>query len=39
MMLALGGLTAVEKNLPSGRRLTHPVGIALVLAAVYAIAS
>ena len=39
MMLALGGLTAVEKNLPSGRRLTHPVGIALVLAAVYAVAS
>jgi predicted metal-binding membrane protein len=39
MMLVLGGLTAVEKNLPSGRRLTHPVGVLLVLAAVYAVAS
>jgi predicted metal-binding membrane protein len=39
LMLALGGVTAIEKNLPSGRRLTHPVGIALVLAAVYAVAS
>ncbi|MFL5777855.1 MAG: DUF2182 domain-containing protein [Chloroflexota bacterium] len=38
-MLALGGLTAVEKNLPWGRRLTRPLGIALVLAAVYAVAS
>jgi predicted metal-binding membrane protein len=38
-MLALGGITAVEKNLPSGRRLTHPLGVILVLAAVYAIAS
>jgi predicted metal-binding membrane protein len=38
-MLVLGGLTAVEKNLPSGRRLTHPVGVVLVLAAVYAVAS
>src|SRR6476619_4769852 len=35
LMLALGGLTAIEKNLPSGRRLTHPAGLALVLAAVY----
>jgi predicted metal-binding membrane protein len=38
-MLVFGGLTAVEKNLPSGRRLTHPLGIFLVLAAVYSIAS
>jgi predicted metal-binding membrane protein len=38
LMLLLGGLTAIEKNLPSGRRLTHPLGIALVLAAVYAVA-
>ena len=37
-MLALGGLTAVEKNLPSGRRLTRPLGMLLVLAAVYAVA-
>jgi predicted metal-binding membrane protein len=37
-MLLLGGLTAVEKNLPSGRRLTHPLGVILVLAAVYAVA-
>src|SRR2546426_6568972 len=37
-MLLLGGLTAVEKNLPQGRRLTHPLGIALVLLAVYAVA-
>ena len=38
-MLALGGLTAVEKNLPSGRRLTHPLGLLLILAAVYAVAT
>ena len=38
-MLALGAITAVEKNLPSGRRLTHPLGVILVLAAVYAIAA
>jgi predicted metal-binding membrane protein len=38
-MLVLGGLTAVEKNLPWGRRLTRPLGVALVLAAVYAVAS
>lgn len=38
-MLVLGGLTAVEKNLPWGRRLTRPIGVALVLAAVYAVAS
>lgn len=38
-MLVLGGLTAVEKNLPWGSRMSRPVGILLVLAAVYAIAS
>jgi predicted metal-binding membrane protein len=37
-MLALGALTAVEKNLPWGRRLTHPLGALLILAAVYAVA-
>ena len=37
-MLALGGVTAIEKNLPQGRRLTRPLGVVLVLAAVYAIA-
>jgi predicted metal-binding membrane protein len=38
-MLLLGGLTAVEKNLPWGRRLTHPLGFVLVLAAVYSVAA
>jgi predicted metal-binding membrane protein len=38
-MLALGALTAVEKNLPWGRRLTHPLGFLLILAAVYAVAA
>lgn len=38
-MLVLGGLTAVEKNLPWGRRLTRPLGVALVIAAVYVIAT
>jgi len=38
-MLVLGGLTAIEKNLPSGRRLTRPLGVALVIAAVYAVAA
>ena len=37
-MLAMGAITAVEKNLPWGRRLTHPLGFFLVLAAVYAVA-
>lgn len=39
LMLVLGGITAIEKNLPWGRRLTHPVGVVLILAAVYAVAS
>jgi predicted metal-binding membrane protein len=38
-MLLLGGVTAIEKNLPSGRRLTHPLGVFLVLAAVYSVAA
>jgi predicted metal-binding membrane protein len=38
-MLVLGGFTAVEKNLPWGRRLTRPLGAILILAALYAIAS
>ena len=38
-MLVLGAVTAVEKNLPWGRRLTHPLGFLLILAAVYAVAS
>jgi predicted metal-binding membrane protein len=37
-MFALGGLTAIEKNLPWGRRLTRPLGVALILAALYAVA-
>ncbi len=37
-MLALGAVTAIEKNLPWGRRLTRPLGVLLVLAAVYAVA-
>lgn len=39
LMLLLGGLTAIEKNLPIGRRLTRPIGAALILAAVYVVAS
>jgi predicted metal-binding membrane protein len=38
-MLVLGGLTAIEKNLPQGRRLTRPLGVALVVAAVYTVTS
>jgi len=36
-MLGLGAITAVEKNLPWGRRLTRPTGVVLVLAGVYAL--
>jgi len=39
LMLVLGGLTAIEKNLPSGRRVTRPLGVVLVLAAVYVVAA
>jgi predicted metal-binding membrane protein len=38
-MLVLGGITAAEKNLPSGRRISRPLGAFLILAAVYAIAA
>jgi predicted metal-binding membrane protein len=38
-MLALGAITAAEKNLPGGRRISRPLGIALILGAVYAVAS
>lgn len=38
-MLALGAITAIEKNLPWGRRLTRPLGVVLILAAVYSIAA
>ncbi len=38
-MLVLGGLTAIEKNMPWGRRLSRPLGVVLILAAVYSIAS
>ena len=34
LMLALGAITAIEKNMPWGRRLTRPLGVVLVLAAV-----
>jgi predicted metal-binding membrane protein len=37
-MFALGALTAVEKNVSWGRRLSRPVGFLLVLASVYAVA-
>lgn len=38
-MLVLGGLTAIEKNLPQGRRLTRPLGLVLVLAALFVVAA
>ena len=38
-MLALGAITAVEKNLPWGRRMTRPLGVLLLVAAVYSVAS
>ena len=31
-MLAIGGITAVEKNTPWGRRLGRPLGVGLLLA-------
>jgi predicted metal-binding membrane protein len=34
IMLALGAVTAIEKNLPWGRRLTRPLGVLLIVAAV-----
>ena len=39
LMLLLGAVTAVEKNVASGRRLSHPLGIVLILAAVYAVSA
>jgi predicted metal-binding membrane protein len=38
-MLTLGAITAAEKNLPQGRRISRPLGVALILAAVYAVAA
>jgi predicted metal-binding membrane protein len=38
-MLVLGAVTAAEKNLPWGRRISRPLGVLLVLAAVYAVAA
>jgi predicted metal-binding membrane protein len=38
-MLALGALTAIEKVVPGGRRLTRPIGVVLILAAVHTLAS
>jgi predicted metal-binding membrane protein len=38
-MLVLGGLTGIEKNLPWGRRLSQPIGVVLVLLAVYSVAA
>ena len=38
-MLVLGGITAVEKNVSWGRRISRPLGAVLILAAVYAIAA
>lgn len=37
-MLALGAVTAVERNVSWGRRLSRPLGFALVFAAIYAVA-
>ncbi|HEU0244895.1 MAG TPA: DUF2182 domain-containing protein, partial [Candidatus Limnocylindrales bacterium] len=37
-MLVLGAITAAEKNLPWGRRISRPLGVLLVLCAVYAVA-
>jgi predicted metal-binding membrane protein len=37
-MLGLGTVMAIEKNAPWGRRIGHPLGVALVVAAVAAVA-
>jgi predicted metal-binding membrane protein len=39
LMLGIGAVTAVEKNAPWGRRLGRPLGIALVLAAVFVVSA
>jgi predicted metal-binding membrane protein len=36
-MLLLGGITAVEKNMPWGRRMSRPLGVLLIVAGVYAL--
>jgi predicted metal-binding membrane protein len=38
-MLALGAVTAVEKNVAWGRRISRPLGTGLILAAVYVLAA
>ena len=38
-MLVLGAITAVEKNLPAGRRISRPLGVLLILGAVYAVSA
>jgi predicted metal-binding membrane protein len=37
LMLGLGALTAIERNMPWGRRLTRPLGVVLVVAGVAAL--
>jgi predicted metal-binding membrane protein len=37
LMLGLGALTAIERNMPWGRRLTRPLGVILVVAGVAAL--
>ena len=39
LMLVLGAVTAVEKNVAWGRRLSHPLGIGLILVAVYSVSA
>jgi predicted metal-binding membrane protein len=39
VMLVLGALTAIEKVVAGGRRLTRPIGVVLILAAVHTLAS
>jgi predicted metal-binding membrane protein len=34
IMLVVGGLTAVEKNLPWGRRLSRPLGVGMIVASL-----
>jgi predicted metal-binding membrane protein len=38
-MLALAALMAVEKNVPAGRHVRTPLGIALIGGAVYLVAA
>lgn len=39
LMFILGAITAIEKNLPIGARMSRPLGVGLILAAVWVIAS